>query len=37
LRLGNSGVAVGPDGVTTTFTLRVPAKPFKLPKWTDMV
>lgn len=32
LRLGNSGVTVGPNGVTTTFMVRVPTKPFKLAK-----
>ena len=30
LTLGNSGVAVGPDGVTAMFMARFPVKPFRL-------
>lgn len=30
LRLGNSGVPDGPDGVVMTLIVRVPAKPFRL-------
>jgi len=30
LTFGNSGVAVGPDGVTATLTAMFPAKPFKI-------
>jgi hypothetical protein len=32
--LGKSAVAKGPEGVTTTFMIRVPAKLFRGPKVT---